>query len=333
MQAGRWFGFRSGYQDLVRLYIRSDAQVDLYGAFEALLMDEEAFREELRQFEGLDDEGRPLLEPWQIPPLVSQHLPWLRPTGRTKMWNAVIAQRGTGGRVSDLYNIPSRDDIEGKGHNLEHVAVPLLEASRGPVELNGFRALVGSLSAAELLKLMSADEGMRWHPDYEPSFQPIWRFFEASANTGSISTWVVVWPLVQKPIGLLPVAGRKMPVVYRSRRTAGRTDFVGSDSKHRPPLDRLTGWDSTGTELEPALAHLRTVDDHGRPTTGGLLAYLVDDRPRQDDQPVGELTDQGAVTLLLSYIAPTAAVPKGGSVIHWTVSRAHEAGVPAVPTN
>ena len=66
MQAGRWFGFRPGYQDLVRLYIRRDHTVDLYEAFEALLLDEEAFREELRQYEGYDDDGRPLVEPRQI---------------------------------------------------------------------------------------------------------------------------------------------------------------------------------------------------------------------------------------------------------------------------
>ena len=47
MQAGRWFGFRPGYHDLVRLYIRRDHNVDLYEAFEALLLDEEAFRDEL----------------------------------------------------------------------------------------------------------------------------------------------------------------------------------------------------------------------------------------------------------------------------------------------
>jgi hypothetical protein len=43
MQAGRWFGFREGYRDLVRLYIRREQRVDLYEAFEALLLDEEAF--------------------------------------------------------------------------------------------------------------------------------------------------------------------------------------------------------------------------------------------------------------------------------------------------
>jgi hypothetical protein len=333
MQAGRWFGFRAGYRDLVRLYIRSDPQVDLYGAFEALLLDEEAFREELRAFEGTDEEGYPLLEPWQIPPLVSQHLPWLRPTGRTKMWNAVIDQKGTGGRVSDLYNIPARESHEDKDHNLERVAIPLLNVCEAPAELTGYTALVGKLSAKELVLLMSPNDGMRWHPDYLESFAPIRRFFEAAAGSGKITDWIVVWPLVHGSAGELIVAGRTMPIVVRRRRELGRTDFVGSDAKHRPPLDRLTGW-GTDDDLEPELARLRTVDAGGRPTTGGLLAYLVDDRPRDANSlPIGDLSDRGAVTVLLSYIAPTAAIPKSGGVIQWTVRRSQEAGIAAVPTS
>ena len=50
MQMGRWFGFRNGYRDLVRLYIdrsveRKRGEVDLYSAFEAICRDEGDFRE------------------------------------------------------------------------------------------------------------------------------------------------------------------------------------------------------------------------------------------------------------------------------------------------
>ena len=98
MQAGRWFGFREGYHDLVRLYIRRDDKVDLYEAFEALLLDEEAFRDELGKYAGLDEDGKPIVEPRQIPPLVSQHLPWLKPTARNKMFNAVVKARASSER-------------------------------------------------------------------------------------------------------------------------------------------------------------------------------------------------------------------------------------------
>lgn len=59
MQMGRWFGFRPGYRDLVRLYIgreealgrsRNAKTVDLYEAFEAICRDEELFRAELARY-------------------------------------------------------------------------------------------------------------------------------------------------------------------------------------------------------------------------------------------------------------------------------------------
>ncbi len=46
MQMGRWFGFRRGYRDLVRLFITTKVR----DAFEAACLDEEHFRSELRQY-------------------------------------------------------------------------------------------------------------------------------------------------------------------------------------------------------------------------------------------------------------------------------------------
>jgi len=126
MQAGRWFGFREGYRDLVRLYIRRDQKVDLYEAFEALLLDEEAFRDELGRYQGFDEDGKPIVEPRQIPPLVSQHLPWLKPTARNKMFNAVVKSRASVGAFHQLSSIPSRAEKTKHKANLEDVVLPLL---------------------------------------------------------------------------------------------------------------------------------------------------------------------------------------------------------------
>ncbi|WP_055690573.1 Z1 domain-containing protein, partial [Streptomyces prasinus] len=71
MQMGRWFGFRHGYRDLVRLYIGREEQlgrsrtaktVDLYEAFEAICRDEELFRAELARYAPLVN-GRPQVTP------------------------------------------------------------------------------------------------------------------------------------------------------------------------------------------------------------------------------------------------------------------------------
>ncbi|WP_181802639.1 Z1 domain-containing protein [Streptomyces shenzhenensis] len=100
MQMGRWFGFRPGYRDLVRLYIgrdeplgrgRNAKTVDLYEAFEAICRDEELFRDELARYATLVD-GQPQVTPAQIPPLVAQHLSWVKPSARNKMFNAELVE-------------------------------------------------------------------------------------------------------------------------------------------------------------------------------------------------------------------------------------------------
>jgi hypothetical protein len=96
-QMGRWFGFRAGYRDLVRLYIDRNAKfgkarVDLYKAFEAIAYDEAAFREQLAMYAEWDGD-KPRVLPSQIPPLVSQHLPWLKPTAGNKMFNAALEEQ------------------------------------------------------------------------------------------------------------------------------------------------------------------------------------------------------------------------------------------------
>lgn len=73
MQMGRWFGYRPHYRDLVRLYIGRNVPgprgtvIDLYKAFESIVRDEEDFREELRKFQGFDDDGRPRVRPMDVP--------------------------------------------------------------------------------------------------------------------------------------------------------------------------------------------------------------------------------------------------------------------------
>jgi hypothetical protein len=91
MQMGRWFGFRDGYQDLVRLYIGRNVPVgkkgtlDLYDAFESMCRDEEDFREQLTIYSG-----RSGITPREIPALVFNSHPQLRPAAHNKMFRAEL---------------------------------------------------------------------------------------------------------------------------------------------------------------------------------------------------------------------------------------------------
>ena len=121
MQMGRWFGFREGYQDLVRLYTTPE----LYEAFEAVCLDEEYFRNEIRQYSIMVD-GKPQVVPAQVPPLVASHLQRLRPAAPNKMYNAVLAQRRTSDKEPTGY--PRLSDHKALARNT-HAFKPLLEAA------------------------------------------------------------------------------------------------------------------------------------------------------------------------------------------------------------
>jgi hypothetical protein len=92
MQMGRWFGYREGYGDLVRLFIgvneplnKIGATINLYEAFGAICRDEEMFRKELQRYASLE---APRILPKQVPPLVASHM--LQPTARNKMCPASV---------------------------------------------------------------------------------------------------------------------------------------------------------------------------------------------------------------------------------------------------
>ncbi|WP_460359466.1 Z1 domain-containing protein [Mycobacterium sp. ZZG] len=307
MQAGRWFGFRPGYKDLVRLYIRRDTKVDLYEAFEALLLDEEAFREELRQYEGFDSEGLPLVEPRQIPPLVSQHLPWLRPTARNKMWNAVIDSKATAGGIQDRYGLPPRGDAENEG-NLIEVGIPLLAAASRKATLHyelargdegDVQVKLGTVTAKQFQTLFRR---LRWHPQYDEVIKPFTKFLDNATSSGRITEWVVVWPQPQKSMGTVKLEGiGAAPVIRRTRRTGGRIDFVGSDRKHGNAV--------LGIARGEAIGGLPAAD--GR---GVVLIYLADDR----SAPSVPLSTANVVPLL-SIAVPKSATPHKRDLIQWTV--------------
>lgn len=109
MQMGRWFGYRQGYKDLVRLYIGRAEDIgtfkspfDIFEAFKAICLDEEEFRDEIRKY---IDQG---LRPIEVPPLVPSHLTALMPTSRNKMYNAKIVFKNYSEKYIERTVAPTR---------------------------------------------------------------------------------------------------------------------------------------------------------------------------------------------------------------------------------
>ena len=343
MQAGRWFGYRNGYRDLVRLFIRRDPddapqRIDLYEAFEGLMRDEMGLRASLEEYEGFREDGTPILEPWQVPPIVSQHLPYLRPSARNKMFNAEVHTKGDAGRLRDYYGLPERSNSEHKVVNFELAASVLagvrdlrtFTSSRQKPEdpLASFKAKVGVVDVGEFLTLI---DKMHWHPDYLKVIDPARRFFHDLAKRGALNDLVVVWPQLTKSAKVLDLPGiGKGQVVTRNRRDAPRIDFVGSDSKHRDAAERIAGTHKSAPDT--AADSLR--DPEGR--RGTLLVYVAADPADKTGEKVS-VTDLDPtpepedVAVLISVVAPARATPHGKSVIEWTVRKSDRSGDAAVP--
>lgn len=101
MQMGRWFGFRSGYRDLVRVFLGVNdgprGTSDLVALFKEVCLMEERFRAEITRY--IRRPGSPKITPRQLPPLISV-VGQLMPTARNKMFNARIKSRNYGGQWS-----------------------------------------------------------------------------------------------------------------------------------------------------------------------------------------------------------------------------------------
>ena len=247
MQMGRWFGFRNGYSDLVRLYVgRSEPDgkktVDLYEAFEAIVKDEEAFRDQLRQYSVLVD-GRPQITPKEIPPLVSQHLPWLRPAARNKMFNAeLVVRKSPGSPVIPLAYPPIPTDT---AHNYSAVE-PLLGAASARVRLlvpamqnlrpTSFDAFVGEVDSKTVI---TAVEGLKW--SFADYLRPDINFLRSVCE--ETTSWLIIAPQTGEAHMRRDLPGIGDRTVFDRDLRSDRNKLWGepTDRKHRPAAQYIAG--------------------------------------------------------------------------------------------
>lgn len=252
MQMGRWFGFRPGYQDLIRLFIgRHEPMtparrrfIDLYVAFEAICMDEEAFREQLSRYAMADDGGEPLT-PRQVPPLVTNSHPYLVPTARNKMFNAVLKSRNFGGEwVERTLCSDVETDLR---HNErlfgDMIAGMDLMEDDFTIEVDGTTrsapGVGGLASHTELLDVLTA---YRWaEPDTSSLMTVELDFLQGKYGDPGIDDWVVYLPQVKSTRVPWQTAGRTFSAVERSRIGINGRFKVFSEPRHRLVAAVLAG--------------------------------------------------------------------------------------------
>lgn len=327
MQMGRWFGFRPGYRDLVRLFIgraepHGRSTIDLYKAFEAIVRDEEAFRSQLRQYAKLVD-GRPQITPRDIPPLVSQHLPTIAPSARDKMFNAELVIRRSPGEPIEPTAYPvDPAQIEDNYRRMLSImraadtpyvlTFPSEKKSNGSVRPGGsFEALVGEVPAEALLEAL---DGLLWlgrgyfGPDLE---------YIKEITGASVKDWVVIAP--QPKDGKRQLEGLGVRGVALRQRRRGELFGAISDPKHRPPAARIAlarpSWDDA------------YVDALAKEDRGALLVYPVVES-MSANKP-------GEVVVAFVLFAPKTAQPMNGQVVQFRAKdrRAPKAAIVATGTD
>ncbi|MEE1752329.1 Z1 domain-containing protein [Streptomyces sp. SP18CS02] len=310
MQMGRWFGFRPGYRDLVRLFIGREEQltktktVDLYEAFEAICRDEELFREQLAQYAELVD-GRPQLTPAQVPPLVSQHLPWIKPSARNKMFNAELVELRTPG---EWVEPPAYPETGPELRRNVELWEPLLSTLSGPpatltypstgVGPHGrYEALLTEVSHGQLLGVL---RGLRWSvPDH---FAPHMEYLDSLGRTpGQIDDWLVVVPqqTATDRVEASLLGSRPLTFATRARRRGPLFGAI-SEPKHRPAALRIAG--ARPPSDDPFLESLV------RERRGVLVLYPVIE---SGTQPItGGIADPSKVVMAFAMVAPASATDR-----------------------
>ncbi|WP_052414092.1 Z1 domain-containing protein [Streptomyces glaucescens] len=336
MQMGRWFGFREGYRDLVRVFLgRSESmgakEIDLYSAFEAICLDEENFRAELRQYATLVD-GRPQVTPAQVPPLVSQHLPWLKPTSPNKMYNARLVELRSPGHWQEPTAYPT------KAADLRHntgLWLPVLDALSTEVMSLGYRftgdatrdggvhrfdALVGSLPAQDALCLFRE---VRWGAPSQ--FAPHLAYLEeiSGASSCDLDDWLIVAPQHTKRGQRLTLGHSERTFAWFGRdRRRGPLFGAISEPKHRAVPLRIAG--ALADSGDPATESLVV------PRRGVIVVYpVIEAKHRTDIAEDGRMAPD-KIVMAFSFVAPSAARGSDSRVLRFTTVDRSREGQPII---
>lgn len=244
MQMGRWFGFRDGYRDLVRLYIgrkekigKKGSVIDLFAAFEAVCRDEIEFRDELRKYAN-PASGKPVL-PIQVPPLVPSHL--LRPTAPNKMYNAKIEFKNFGGAWKEPISAPYKDaDIRHNQKILGELLKGKLDGGTLSVMHAGKRSERGAkwttVTETAMLDFLKA---YKWIGGDRSVLQREIDFLETKNN--SVKKWLFLYLDGPRDSAEYEVGKNKFRVYNRSRTGESSGFGVYSESVHRPLVKYLCG--------------------------------------------------------------------------------------------
>lgn len=312
MQLGRWFGFRRGYQDLVRLFIgrsedprtKNGPRIDLYREFEGTCRDEEEFRREIQRYCSLE-KGR--ITPLDVIPLVPQHC--LPPTAKNKRQLAAAVAINLGNAWRERTVAP--DDEKRVRVNMQE-AERLLKAGKvQECQLSGrfgreesdFEAIVARVDHKRLLEFVRRYQWQAGKDIYQRERE----FLDGKLGDPEIDSWLVIAPQAKTLKEHWRVAGYDLVIRGRAR-IGGEAEpgryKVYSEMAHRPILEYLAGQrDKDQAKCSPDVQALK------RPKQGVLALYPVRD-PNRDKK----LSAKDLCTIGFALVVPPN---KLRSIVKW----------------
>jgi hypothetical protein len=287
MQMGRWFGFRPGYRDLVRVFLGVNegkkGDTDLVSLFKDVCRMEERFREEIKRY--LRKSGAERITPKEIPPLIaiSGTLP---PTAKNKMFNAVLRNKNFGGQRSML----TLTAAEPTGIDRNIATTKRLLAAASLIGTMSLGKAVRSIKKKDTLVEVNAVvlsttndytikflEDFRWlESDYKHPKRPadtnLQIDFLRNAKHG-INGWLIIAPQRKTSFGEpLKFDGLGDLTVKERFRNAGRGFQVFGEPTHRTIAEYLAGIEPGSSAVPmPNTETARLRDEH----RGVILLYPV----------------------------------------------------------
>ncbi|WP_380158801.1 Z1 domain-containing protein [Kineococcus sp. R86509] len=317
MQMGRWFGYRPGYRDLVRLFIGRNepapqgSTIDLYETFAGLMRDEDDFRKELARYaQKVEGSNEYKLTPRDIPPLVSQHLPQLPPTSRNKMYNAELEIRRFPGGSGEPQAWPLNvKDIEHNYRTLTPLIQSAVNLFNGPdLEAHQQQYLHSVIPHSSMVEAL---RGVRWL--YEGYWRPELAYFEEMLKASQLHEWLLLLPQSDKKEQAADLPDIGVRSVYkRARRGVERKGVFGFIST----LPNRT----YAEELLKSYA-----DTH--PGRGVVLFY-----PIHSEDALMKTGDglRRHITFAPRFLVPAGAMPPSGALVRFRVKDPSRASRPII---
>ncbi len=314
LQMGRWFGFRTGYEDLPRIWMTPG----LERAFRHLATVERDMRDDIDYYQ------RQNLRPTDVAVRIRTH-PSLSIT--SKMGAARAARVSYAGRRVQT-RFFYRDDSDWLESNIS-AASDLVEdaSSRGDRDENGNAVLFRNVSSTVILTFLRQ---YRVHPD-SPDVEPKQLVEYIQKQIGNESSPSLEWWTVAVMTGdnePVTLGDESFSTVIRSRLNDDgdeRADIKTLMSKRDRVLDLATGKNVSPTASESSLVQMRNDDETHRDR--GLLVIYPINRMSQPARQPGEELDERPARVPMDAKAPVIGigivfpgdVGGGSSVTHMAV--------------